>query len=86
MPPFDDFLVCGISTQLKQAAPFDEVVAPADYDFRASGLKTASLVRLGFLAVLPRKEFKGRLGSISPERHRRLLTQLADFLRPTETE
>ena len=59
MPPFQDFLVCGISTQIQQAVPdFDETVAPADSDFRTSGLKAASLIRLGYLAVLPRSEFK----------------------------
>lgn len=82
MPPFDDFLVCGISTQLQQSSPIDEIIATNESDFRSSGLKAASLVRLGFLAVLPRTEFKGRIGSISAARHQRLLTTLADYLRP----
>jgi len=83
MPPFQDFLVCGISTQLQQAVPdFDETIAPADPDFRTSGLKAASLIRLGYLAVLPRSEFKGRIGSVSAARRKRLLTNLSDFLRP----
>jgi len=84
MPPFQDFLVCGISTQLQQAVPdFDETIAPADPDFRTSGLKAASLIRLGYLAVLPRSEFKGRIGSVSAARRKRLLTKLSDFLRPS---
>ena len=83
MPPFQDFLVCGISTQIQQAVPeFDETIAPADADFRTSGLKAASLIRLGYLAVLPRSEFKGRIGSVSAARRKRLLTRLSDFLRP----
>ena len=83
MPPFQDFLVCGISTQIQQAVPdFDETVVPADSDFRTSGLKAASLIRLGYLAVLPRSEFKGRIGSLSAVRRKRLLTRLSDFLRP----
>ena len=84
MPPFEDFLVCGISTQLQQAVPdFDETLAPTDADFRTSGLKAASLIRLGYLAVLPRSELKGRIGSVSAARRKRLLTRLSDFLRPT---
>ena len=84
MPPFQDFLVCGISTQLQQAVPgFDETITPSDADFRTSGLKAASLIRLGYLAVLPRAEFKGRIGSVSAARRRRLLTKLSDFLRPS---
>jgi mRNA interferase MazF len=84
MPPFQDFLVCGISTQIQQAVPdFDETIGPADADFRTSGLKAASLIRLGFLAVLPRSEFKGRIGSVSAVRRNRLLTRLSDFLLPS---
>jgi mRNA interferase MazF len=85
MPPFQDFLVCGISTQIQQAVPnFDETITPAESDFRTSGLKAASLIRLGYLAVLPRSEFKGRIGSVSAARRQRLLTRLSDFLRPPE--
>ena len=82
MPPFGDLLVCGISTQLQQAAELDELIGPGDSDFATSRLKATSLIRLGYLAVLPRKEFKGKIGNISRARHERLLTRLADFLRP----
>ena len=82
MPPFGDFLVCGVSTQLQHAANLDEVIGPDDADYRGSRLKTKSLIRLGFLAVVPRNEIRGRIGSISPARHARLLTNLADYLRP----
>lgn len=84
-PPFGDLLVCGVSTQLHQAvADFDELIEPQHDDFRASGLKAASVIRLGFLAVLPASSFIGGLGAISAERHRRLLTRLSEFLRPTD--
>lgn len=54
MPPYRDLLVCGISTQLHQEVKgFDEVFDQTDSDFAASGLRTTSLIRLGFLAVLP---------------------------------
>lgn len=57
MLPFRDLLVCGVSTKLHQrVSGFDEVISPADADFVSSGLKLESLVRLGFLAVLPRRE------------------------------
>lgn len=83
MPPFGDFLVCGVSTQIHQAAPgFDDTIAPTDADFVASGLKAASLIRLGFLAVLPRAHFWGTIGTLSAERHPRLLSRLSDHLRP----
>jgi len=86
MPPFNDVLVCGVSSQLQHETPdFDETIGPGDADYAQSGLKTASLIRLGFLVVLPTSDIAGRLGSISPERHRRLLVRLCDYLRPDES-
>src|SRR5919199_6266455 len=81
MPPFRDVLVCGVSTQLRQAAKdFDEVISPSDSDFASSGLKEESLIRLGFLVVVPRNKIAGSIGSISPERHKRLLQRLSEYL------
>ena len=81
MPPYRDLLVCGVSTQLHQEVKgFDEVVDQNDSDFAATGLRTTSLIRLGFLAVLPRTTIIGSIGSVSPERHKRLLTRLSDYL------
>lgn len=81
LPPFGDWLVCGVSTQLhQQAAGFDEIIEPSDLDYRRNGLKAASLIRLGFLGVLPADRFLGTLGSISSERHARLLQRLGAFL------
>ncbi|MGQ0593545.1 MAG: type II toxin-antitoxin system PemK/MazF family toxin [Gammaproteobacteria bacterium] len=86
MPPFGDLLVCGISTQLHQkAVGFDELIDPRHPDFSTSGLKAPSLIRLGFLAVLPPSSLVGTIGAISPERHRRLLRRLGQHLTPDET-
>ncbi|MBU6410022.1 MAG: type II toxin-antitoxin system PemK/MazF family toxin [Verrucomicrobia bacterium] len=80
-PPFGDFLVCGVSSQLHQSvAGFDETIAPADNEFAASGLKAASLIRLGFLAVLPESALLGKIGSLSSERRQRLLANLCRHL------
>jgi mRNA interferase MazF len=81
MPPFRDALVCGISSQTHQLAPdFDELIISQDNDFTDSGLVSDSLIRLGFLAVLPRRIIIGSIGSISPERHKRLLRRLSEYL------
>ncbi|MFY9608892.1 MAG: transcriptional regulator [Blastocatellia bacterium] len=81
MPPFRDLLVCGVSTQLRHAAKdFDEIISPADSDFVGSGLNAESLIRVGFLIVIPRQEIVGSIGSISSERHKRHLKRLSDYL------
>jgi mRNA interferase MazF len=81
LPPYSDFLVCGVSTQLQQyVKDFDEIISPTDPDFASSGVITKSVIRLGFLAVLPRSSIAGSIGEISSKRHKRLLKTLSDYL------
>lgn len=85
MPPYGDLLVSGISTQLdKEVKGFDDVISSDDDDFSASGLHTTSLIRLGFLAVLPSRQIIGTIGSLSSTRHRRLLETLSKYLIRTD--
>jgi mRNA interferase MazF len=61
LPPFGDFLVCGVSSQLRQQVRgLDELILRTDMDFA------------------------GSVGEISPERHHRVLKQLAEFLVSTK--
>jgi mRNA interferase MazF len=81
MPRYRDLLVCGVSTQIQQRANgFDETISPSDSDFATSGLLSESLIRLGFLAVIPRKNIAGAIGAISPERHKGLLKRLSNYI------
>ena len=81
LPPFDDLLVCGISSQLRQRVPdFDELSNSADPDFARTGLATDSVVRLGFLATVPQSTVKGRIGRLAPGRHSRLIRHLTEHL------
>lgn len=81
MSAYGDMLVCGVSTQMHHHIEgFGEIVSSGDPDFASSGLVSASLIRLNFLSVLPRKNIAGVIGSISPERHHRLLTALSRYL------
>ena len=81
MPSYGDFLVCGVSMQLRRCLEgFDELITKKDRDFASSGLIADSLVRLGFLAVIPGKRIMGSIGAISAERHRHLLAKLSDLL------
>ena len=83
LTPFDDWLICGVSSQLHQRAPgFDEVVMRADGEFLSSGLMAESVIRLGFLSVVPCRNILGVIGSIALDRHARLLRRLSEHLRP----
>ena len=78
---FDDWLVCMISTQLDQTiAKFDEIIQMADADFKSSGLKQASIVRVGRLAVVEESVLVGSIGNISAERLTRIKSRLANWL------
>jgi mRNA interferase MazF len=81
LPPFGDWLSCGISLQIRHRVDgFDELVAENDADFAESGLRSTSLVRLGFIGTLADSDIAGTLGRIAPERLRRLRRNLAQHL------
>jgi mRNA interferase MazF len=81
MPPFGDWLVCGISTQLQQEAKdFDIVILDKDSQFKATGLKSSSLIRLGFLTTLAESKIPGSIGTVSSSTIKELLKRLAAFL------
>ncbi|MDZ7626593.1 MAG: type II toxin-antitoxin system PemK/MazF family toxin [Ignavibacteriaceae bacterium] len=80
-PPYNDFLVCGISTQLHQMIKgFDELISTPDDDFKISGLIQESIIRLNFLAVIPLNLIAGSIGRISEIRHQKILQRLSDYL------
>lgn len=81
IPPFNDLLVCGISTQIKQEVfNFDNVLQSTDADFKQSGLAQTSLIRLGYLAVIPRNVVAGGIGKISVQRLQLIKKTLSDFI------
>ena len=82
MPPYNDLLVCAVSSQLRHECPgFDEIISTIDDDFKTSGLKVSSLIRLGLIATIPRAAMIGELGAISDERLERLRQSLAAHIR-----
>jgi len=64
----------------REIKDFDEVIFKQDADFPKSGLVADSLIRLGFLAVLPSAKVVGSIGAISSERHEKLLRGLSAYL------
>jgi mRNA interferase MazF len=84
MPGRGDYLVCGISTQLhEEVKGFDAVLTASDASFAQSGLLHPSLIRLGFLAVVPSTKIAGTIGCLTVECHHRLLRRLSDHLLQT---
>ncbi len=76
-----DLLLALISSRTYQAVPqFDEIIAPSDSDYAATGLKARSVVRLARLASVEASVINARLGNISSKRLRQIRERLADWL------
>jgi mRNA interferase MazF len=81
MRPFGDLFVCGLSTQLRhEVQGFDEQLSPGHADFKASGLKAPSLIRLGYAFVVMPDDVLCRVGAVSRDRLTRLQKRLGEFL------
>ena len=59
---------------------FDESIEPQDADYRASGLKAASVIRLGYVTILMPEDVICRIGSVSSARLKGLLARLGGHL------
>jgi len=78
---YDDWVICMISSQTRHyVSGFDEMVQESDSDFAESGLKVASIIRVGRLAVVSGEILLGAIGQISNERLFRIKKHLSDWL------
>lgn len=83
MPPFNDWLLCGVSTQLHQKVKdFDILLDSEEAYFPATGLFKSSIIRLGFLAVLPSAQILGKIGEVPTDIRNRALEMLRQHLKP----
>jgi len=81
LPKYNDFLVCGISTQVNQYIKgVDEILNEHDINFKQTGLRTTSVIRIFFLAVVSSQNISGTIGTIPGMLQKDLLQRLAKFL------
>ena len=82
--PYDDWLICMVSSQLSQKIPeFDGVVYENDPDFVQLGLKISSVIRVSRLAVVSKDILLGSIGNISDERLKLIKTRLSIWINGT---
>ncbi|MBI4632087.1 MAG: type II toxin-antitoxin system PemK/MazF family toxin [Chloroflexi bacterium] len=78
---YDDWLICMISTQTRQAIEnFDDVVNENDSDFTSSGLKVTSVIRVSRLAVVNGQILLGAIGEISIKRLKHIKQQIVNWI------
>ena len=79
--PYQNLLVCGVSTRLQDMEPdWDEVIADSDADFATSGLHRTSAIRPSFLAAVVSAVVAGRIGEVSTARLERVIARLVRHL------
>ena len=77
----DDWLISPISSNLSQEiSGFDEVVSEKDDDFKLSGLKHTSLIRIARLAAVEQGLFLGSIGRLSSDRLANVKQRLARWI------
>jgi len=82
MPPFDDWLVCGITSQTRnRVVNFDLLISEEDSDFKNTGLLKTSLIRVGFLATIPENIIEGAIGEINENKYYELINNLLAHLK-----
>jgi mRNA interferase MazF len=78
---FDDWLICPISSRQYQATPgIDELVNPADKDFKQTGLVMPSVIRICRLAVVEGALLQGAIGSLESARFKRVKASLKNWI------
>src|SRR4051812_32345521 len=78
---YQSLLMCGISTKIKRIeSNWDELIQKSDADFRKSGLRKTSAVRLSFLYAASPPEILTTIGTVGAARLRRLRSRLAKHL------
>jgi len=82
---YDDWLICMVSSQLTRQIPeFDEIIDVDDEDFKKSGLKVSSVIRISRLAVVDKIILLGPIGKISANRLDNIRERLSDWIKSTQ--
>ena len=80
----EDWLLCLISTKLHQEIKdFDEIISESDFEFKDSGLKEKSLIRISRLAIVNSNLLLGAIGKVSNSRLKRILNKIVTWLSDT---
>jgi len=79
---YNDWLICMVSSQLERGiAGFDETITHGDADFKSSGLKMPSILRISRLAVVNEDILLGKLGQVEEQRLTRIKHKISEWVR-----
>ena len=79
----NDWLLCMITSfKSERERELTDKIAEDDEDFKTSGLKTDSLIRIDRLAVVNRSILLGKIGEISEKRLEKIKERLCRWIKP----
>jgi len=79
--PYDDWLVCMLSSQLRhEVSGVDEVIHDTDSDFVDTGLKETSVIRVTRLAVVSADILQGAIGNLTEQRLALIHTRRGEWI------
>lgn len=82
IPPFDDFLICAISSQTRHYVQGLDIMIDSNHkDFSQSGLKLPGIIRSAMTITVPSEIIEGAIGELSHDTYSQLMSQLIDFLK-----
>lgn len=81
LPPYNDWIVCGISSKIDlEIKGLDIVINKTHSDFKHWGLPYPGLIRAGFIVTIPDNMINGVIGNISKETSKNLLKSISQYL------
>lgn len=81
IPPFDDYLVCAISSQTRHYVEGLDLMINSDHkDFSRSGLTSPGIIRTAMITMVPTEIIEGTIGELSEDTYSKLISQLTAFL------
>ena len=81
LPPFNDWIVCGISSKINlEVEGLDIVINKNHSDFKLWGLPYPGIIRAGFIVTIPENMINGVIGNISNETRNQLIKNITDYL------
>lgn len=82
---YDDWLICMITTKKRQSrSVYDEIIEKSSQEFKRSGLKSESVIRITRLAVVNQGILLGSIGNVSNTLLGRVRKNLSHWINPPE--
>lgn len=79
--PFNDWLLCSISSKLHNEVKGVDVIIDKEHpDYAPSRLKYPGIIRVANLFTLPETMIEGTIGELSVQTHKKVLTNLTTYL------